>query len=221
MSTKIKSLSFCIPACGLRETLLERAINSIHLQKIDIPYAILVYGKTNLATDLHRFIYKHNSHDPEKGRINSMFNRLAEMSRSEFLVYMGDDQELIFRWWQAVKKLDPALFDLTPFPVYQFEQDKDPFVWFSWCTKNNGIFRKKWSEPSNETTYISTGCLIVRREVVLKIKFDESIGRGGDFLFSNSCFKAGYRLKTFPFMSSAYTLHYLAPAPYRIGDKKS
>ncbi|MBA7492405.1 hypothetical protein ES702_02955 [subsurface metagenome] len=218
--SRIKSLSFCIPACGLRETLLERTINSIHLQKIGIPYAVLVYGKTNLDTKLHCFIYKHNAHDPENGRINSMFNRLAEMSRSEFLVYIGDDQELIFRWWQAVKQLNPDLFDLTPFPVYQFEQDKEPVEWFSWSIKNKGIFRKKWSDSADDLTYISTGCLIVRREVVLKIKFDESIGRGGDFLFSNSCFKAGYKLKSFPFMLRAYTIHYLAPAPYRIGDKK-
>ncbi len=220
MSNRIKSLSFCIPACGLRETLLERTINSIHLQKIDIPYAILVYGKTSLDTKLHRFINKHNTHDPEHGRINAIFNRLAEMSHSEFLVYIGDDQELIFRWWECVRKLDTDLFDLTPFPVYQFEQDKEPVEWFSWCTKKDGLFRKKWNESADKFTYISTGCLIVRRETVLKIKFDEKFGRGGDFLFSNACFKAGYRLKAFPFMSRAYTVHYLAPAPYRIGDKK-
>lgn len=218
--SKIKSLSFCIPACGLRETLLERAINSIHLQKIDIPYEINVYGKSNLDLKLHRFNYKHNTYDPENGRINSMINRLAEMSHCEFLVYIGDDQELIFRWWRAVKQLDPDLFDLTPFPVYQFEQDKAPGEWYSWSTKNKGIFRKKWGEAADNFTYISTGTLIVRREIVLKIKFDEKFGRGGDYLFSNACFKAGYRVKAFPFMLRAYTVHYLAPAPYRIGDKK-
>lgn len=218
--SKIQSISFCIPACGVRETLLERTINSIHLQKIDIPYEINVYGKSALDAKLHRFNYKHNSHDPENVRINSMMSRLAEISHFDFLVYLGDDQELIFRWWENVRKLDTELFDLTPFPVYQFEQDKEPVEWFSWTTNNKGIFRKKWSEPADQFTYISTGCLIVRREVVLKIKFDEATSRGGDYRFSNSCFKAGYRLKAFPFMLRSYTIHYLAPAPYRIGDKK-
>lgn len=217
---KIESLSFCIPACGLREVLLERAINSIHLQKIDIPYEVNVYGKTALCTKLHCFNYQYNTHDPENGRINSMFNRLAEMSRKQFLVFIGDDQELIFRWWHAVKLLNPDLFDLTPFAVYQFEQHKEPVEWFSWTTNNKGIFRKKWHEKADAYTYISTGCLIVRREVALKVRFDEKIGRGGDFLFSNTCFKAGYKLASFPFMLRAYTIHYLAQAPYRVGDKK-
>jgi len=218
--SKIESLSFCIPACGSRETLLERTINSIHLQKIDIPYEINVYGKSSLDTKLHCFNYKNNSYNPENARINSMRNRLAEMSNNQFLVYIDDDQELIFRWWGSVKKLDPDLFDLTPFPVYQFEWDKEPVEWFSWSTKKNGIFRKKWNEPANNFTYISTGCLIVRRSVALKLPFNDKFTRGGDYFFSNSCFKSGYRLRSFPFMQRAYTIHYLAPAPYRIGVKK-
>lgn len=219
--SKIKSLSFCIPACGIRETLLERAINSIHLQKIDIPYEINIYGKSALDTKLHRFNYLHNTHDPENGRISAMCNRLAEMSHSEFLVYIGDDQELIYRWWEATKQLDPDLFDLTVFPCYQFERDRAPVEWYSWEYLKNTLHQKKWNEPADEFTFIGSGCLIVRREVLLKIKFDEKFGRGGDYLFGFACYKAKYKLKAFPFMRHAYTIHYLAPAPYRVGDKKS
>ena len=225
---KIKSLSFCIPACGMRETLLRRAINSIHYQDIDIPYEINVYGMTRLIDQPGKDLrvqsvdpinFKINEEDPKHCRINAMFNRLAEMSKGDFLVYMGDDQELIYRWWEAAKQLDMNDFDLTVFPCFQFEKGKEPVEWYSWNTNKNGIHHKHWNERTDEFTYISSGCLIIRREIVLKMKWDEKTHRGGDFNSCQRCFKSGYRLRAYDFMRRAYSIHYLAEAPYRISEK--
>lgn len=207
----IKSLSFCIRSSGTRERFLERVIRSIHLQDIDIPYEVLVYGFTGLNQDELNFNLIEGKDDAENARYGKMLNKLAENANGEILVYLDDDSELMPYWWHNTRKLNPAEFDLTCFRMYQLQKEYWELVpWYDWAevVPEKSVI-KDWNEVANERTYIGAGGLIVKRKVVLDIKFDEELGGGEDSRFCFKCFKKGYKLKTFLFMKNAVCIHFL------------
>ena len=208
---KIDGLSFCIRSSGARDKFLAFCIQSIHALRIEIPYEVLVYGHTGLESNQYAFTLIEGRDDALNARYGKMLNKLAEKAQFSFIVYLDDDSQLFPFWWDQVQKLDFADFDLTPFKLYQVRREQDKFEdWYDWAEVIPGkSVLKSWTEPANDRTYIGTGALIVRREVVLKVRFDEFHGGGEDSKFSFECFKQGYRLRAYPFMRHAICIHFL------------
>ena len=207
----IKGLSFCIRSSGARERFLERAIRSIHLQDIDVPYEVIVYGSTDLDQSKLHFKLIEGKDDALNARYGKMLNILAESASYEILVYLDDDSELMPYWWHNTSKLNPDEFDLTCFKMYQLQKEYWELApWYDWAEVVPGkSIMKDWGEPANGRTYIGAGGLIVKRKVVLDVKFDEEEGGGEDSRFCFRCFQKGYKLKTFPFMKNAVCIHFL------------
>jgi len=208
---QIENISFCIRSTGERERYLKRAILSIHLQEIDVPYEVLVCGWTELDQNKFKFRLIEDKDDALNSRLGKMLDKLAENAQYELLVFIDDDTELLHYWWHNVKKLDLDLFDLTCFRMFQLQKERlELYRWYDWAEVVPGkSVIKPWDEPANKRTYIGGSSLIIKRDVVLKVKYGE-LERGEDSIFCFKCFGSGYRLRTFPFMRFATAVHYLA-----------
>ena len=208
---KIKSLSFCLKSRGERDDYLYRLILSIHLQRITVPYEILVCGHTDLRqTDVGFTSFRliEDKEDAFNGKLGKMNNILAQSSRNEALVYLDDDSELMPYWWHNVEKLDLNDFDLTPFGLYQLEKDHLLRRWYDWAKVVPGrLVLKGFNDPADKTTYIGGGSLIVKKSVAIDVKWIE--GNHEDSPFCFKCFEKGYKLKAFPFMQNAVCMHFL------------
>lgn len=200
----MNGISFIIITNGKKYDITLESIASI-TQNVSgkIPYEIILSGDVNKFKDISGITLNHIAELAKVGNLSAMRNRGAEISKYDILFFLDDDVVLDEQWYDNFKKYsEENNFDVYATRMLLPNGDRcwDRAVVFKSYQSMVNYNHNKYDQNLYQTgTY-----LIIKRDVFMKLKFDETILYYGgvsidgnipvneDVDFSRRLYNAGY-----------------------------
>lgn len=177
-------VSFIIITNGKKDGILSESINRIN--SFDVEHEIIVVGKTALKDG---FDYINFEEHDDRGWITRKKNIGCENAKYNILVVLHDDIILHESFIDNLLKLDFNKFDASAIKYIQQGNSV-----FDWCYFGPSGHFTCCYDYTCEYCYIDGTAIIIKKDVFLNNKWDESlfINQSEDVEFSHRMIKNGY-----------------------------